>query len=143
MGKWLHGTAVLSRRSVGLLLPLLEGLFPSKQSNLSKGHCLAPTLPMLQSLCAPWDGSHASETSFVFGLCNCWLLGAASSCQAQHIVHNKSRDFRGVGGPTRQRSAMKKGHQALILLPSQLDRTFFFFTKHQIILINKLCNIVI
>lgn len=64
------------------------------------------------------------DISFVFGLCNCWLLGAASSCQAQHILHNKSRDFRGVGGPTQQRSAMKKGHQ--VLLASQLDRIFFF-----------------
>lgn len=128
MGKWLHGTAVLSRRSVRLLLALLEGPLPSKQSNPSKGHSLAPTLLMLQSPCASWDGSHAS------GTCLLSLVCVIAGCSAppppvrpsisSTINHG---DIRGVGGPTRQRSAMKKGHQALVLLASQLDRFIIFF----------------
>lgn len=136
------------RRSVGLLLALLGGLLPSKQSNPSKGHSLAPTLPMLQNPCAPWDGSHASETSLSFLVCviaGCSAPPPPVRPSISSTINHETLEV--LRGSDSTKVCHEKGPSGVgfagLAAGQDFFLFFFFFTKHQIILINKLCNIVI
>lgn len=130
MGKWLQGTLVILRPSVRLLLAHEEGPPPANRATLQRvTPCPNPSDATEPMCILGWKPS-ISDISLVIVLFSCWFLGATSSCQAQHILHNTidhhaTWEVLGIQ-LDKQRSDMKKGRQVPVLLAPQQDRTFFF-----------------